>query len=1076
MLVLHWARQRKHVRLNTLSQLLSEAYDHLHAHLTGGLLATQLFLLPFHRDVQVTPQRVAVLLAHAQYACSQGGAVLVTPESRLSMHLKQHELLAAAAGSSADAHNAAADTLERIEKLPWHDIIDESDAMLRVKLQLVYAVGSPGALPYLQQRVAALAALLRALRDDPTASELLADERIAVRLPGPPGAFLASLRLLPGSALDDALPRLHKALAAAVLSDPPHELRWLLHARYTGDNRETVLAYVTDTSLAADDIIAPEDFGSTEHHAALLALRGFLAHGVLAHALRQRHRVDYGVAPPGPGRRKRLAVPFRACDVPALRAEFAHPDAALALTTVSYYYSGLSDAEVLDAFTTLLTLGETEQAARYDEWHAASAPGMVPAEAASVDGVRKLDLSNVLQRALLCKTYARCVPLIDFWLQARVLPSETTQYPQRLRATAWDMRCDNAKAAAGGFSGTNDQHRLLPLHVRQQPLPDAALQATDGHMLVMLLDKARYQALPAPAAGELAWQALLRFAVVSGTVALVDAGALLAGVELAGAAKYTLELLRSAGSDLAAVAYFDAASGHAGEWVLADHQGGLWPKQRAPVTERDAFVIFDEARCRGADMRLRRDARVLLTLGPCMGKDKLMQAAGRLRQLDRGQSLLLTAQRDVHDAILVAAGGESADVTVQAVLTWVVANTGAASRAGLLEWSVNGLHYVAMQSDPAKALGDEKLSLDAFYAAAATPQDVGDLVEVHAAARKAADGALATPVLTLYVKEVVDAAAKYGRGTLIAASTLDEECERELEQEEEQEQEIEMEGPRRAPRAETDWNVAAAAALQDADAGAMRLADAVANHLRPAELAKIAWSSDVWVTANFMRTLAPPDGASADDEHDDLSLYQRPVDAMLRLPDGGVLLLSDREAETLLEAHWAAGKAAGCPPLLHYSYACNARDASLMAPDDDDAALSDEQAAALQLFNGETTLGGEDRVAAATAMLRSAEARGAALHLPVLRGNAHLLARSHLEACCEAEDAEEREPPSAKKRKRTPEARSAGARAASPSTLAGRSEVAALRKAVKSIAALVETSSEENKATVLALCAALDDD
>ncbi len=37
-------------------------------------------------------------------------------------------------------------------------------------------------------------------------------------------------------------------------------------------------------------------------------------------------------------------------------------------------------------------------------------------------------------------------------------------------------------------------------------------------------------------------------------------------------------------------------------------------------------------------------------------------------------------------------------------------------------------------------------------------------------------------------------------------------------------------------------------------------------------------------------------------------------------------------------------------------------------------------------------------------------------------------------------------------------------------------EVAALRKAVKSIAALVETSSEENKATVLALCAALDDD
>ena len=1030
------------MRLNVLPQLLSEAYDHLHAHLTGGLLATQLFLLPFHRDVQVTPQRAAVLLAHAEYARRQGGALLVTPESRLSMHLKQRELRAAATGSgdpyNADAYDAAADKLERIEALPWHDVYDESDALLRVKLQLVYAVGSPGALPYLQKRAAALAALLRALRDDPTASALLAVERIAVRSLGPPGAFLATLRLLPGTALDDALPRLHEALAAAVLRDPPHELRWLLHARYKGASRDAVMAYVTDTSQAADDIIAPEDFGCAEHRAALLALRGFLAHGVLAHALRQRHRVDYGVAPPGPGRRKRLAVPFRACDVPALRAEFAHPDAALALTTVSYYYSGLSDDEVLDAFTTLLSLGETEQAARYNEWHSASAPGMAPSDAASVDGVRKLDLSNVLQRALLCKAYTRCVPLIDFWLQARVLPSETTQYPQRLRATAWDMRCPNAKAAAGGFSGTNDQHRLLPLHVRQQPLPDAQLQATDGHMLALVLDKARYEALPAPAAGEPAWQAVLRFAVRRGCVALMDAGALLAGVDLAGAAKYTLELLHEAGSDLQAVAYFDTGSGHAGEWVLADQQDGWWPKPRAPMTERDAFVIFDEARCRGADMRLRRDARALLTLGPRMGKDKLMQAAGRLRQLDRGQSLLLTALRDVHDAILATAG-KSADVTVQAALTWVMSNTMAASRAGLLEWAVNGLHHAVVQSDPAKALGDEKLSLEAFYAAAATPQDVGALVQAHAEARKAAGGASVTILLARYMDKVVERAAKYGSGTLIAASTLDEECERELEQEEEQEQEIEVEAPRRAPRAETDWPVAAAAALQHADAGAMRLADAVANHLRPPELATIAWSPAVWVTANFIRTLAPPDGASADDEHDDLSLYQRPVDAMLRLPDGGVLLLSDREAETLLEAHWAAGKAAGRPPLLHHSYARDARDAALMAPDnddDDDAALPDELAAALQLFNGETTLGGEARVAAAVAMLPNAEARGAALRLPVLRGNAHLLARSHLEACCEAKDDGQQDLPSAKKRKRTPEAHSAGA--ASPSSLAKR--------------------------------------
>ena len=41
--------------------------------------------------------------------------------------------------------------------------------------------------------------------------------------------------------------------------------------------------------------------------------------------------MDYGVARPG---RKRLAVPFRAADTPAERAEFSQPDVASALTMV----------------------------------------------------------------------------------------------------------------------------------------------------------------------------------------------------------------------------------------------------------------------------------------------------------------------------------------------------------------------------------------------------------------------------------------------------------------------------------------------------------------------------------------------------------------------------------------------------------------------------------------------------------------------------------------------------------------------------------------------------------------------
>lgn len=38
-----------------------------------------------------------------------------------------------------------------------------------------------------------------------------------------------------------------------------------------------------------------------------------------------------------------MVVPYRAKDVPALRAEFGHPDIAIGLTCLNYYYSGLKD-------------------------------------------------------------------------------------------------------------------------------------------------------------------------------------------------------------------------------------------------------------------------------------------------------------------------------------------------------------------------------------------------------------------------------------------------------------------------------------------------------------------------------------------------------------------------------------------------------------------------------------------------------------------------------------------------------------------------------------------------------------
>ena len=47
------------------------------------------------------------------------------------------------------------------------------------------------------------------------------------------------------------------------------------------------------------------------------------------------------------------AVPFRAKDVPAERAQYAHPDIAILLTQLSYYYSGLNIDQLDELFKRL---------------------------------------------------------------------------------------------------------------------------------------------------------------------------------------------------------------------------------------------------------------------------------------------------------------------------------------------------------------------------------------------------------------------------------------------------------------------------------------------------------------------------------------------------------------------------------------------------------------------------------------------------------------------------------------------------------------------------------------------------
>ncbi|CAM9896127.1 unnamed protein product, partial [Ectocarpus fasciculatus] len=228
LLVLHWTTHRQDaavVRLHFLSALIGEAFDFLHHALTGSLLQCALFLLPFNRDVNLTLAGARAMRGCLERCLREGGAMLVTPEHRQSLHLKGLELLEVAPEISQE--------IGRLEEMPFRDIFDESDELFHHRKQLVYAVGGLEALPSQADRVQAVQAMLRVLKHrhrlpaHPELAEMLSNRTIAVEEAGCRPEQFGQLRLLPGRALDDIKGKLHRVLFNSVISDPPYEMRWL---------------------------------------------------------------------------------------------------------------------------------------------------------------------------------------------------------------------------------------------------------------------------------------------------------------------------------------------------------------------------------------------------------------------------------------------------------------------------------------------------------------------------------------------------------------------------------------------------------------------------------------------------------------------------------------------------------------------------------------------------------------------------------------------------------------------------------------------------------------------------------
>ena len=883
MLILYWSFSTdiKYIpRLCVLSTLLTEGCDYFHKVLSSSVLGRRLFVLPFQRDVDLDMKKIKLLHDLIHHCRQEGGFVAVAPEHRLSLELKVKEL-------HLKGETNLSKELQKVVLCSWCDILDEVDEVLHHRFQLVYSIGNVQPLPQGRYRWRSIQSLLKIMKKVHMDGVQVTQNKVT------PEAF-------PWVTIDDNI-EIHKFrldVARLLLEDPPREVDWL-----RGHHLENVISRIMTEPEADPKSITSL---SEEHYYDVLSLRGLLAHDILLHCLRKRHRVDYGV---NKGGKKRLSVPFRGADTPSQRAEFSHPDCAITLTNLAYYDHGLGKSEINKVFDVLLRLGKNSRADIYNEWLCLSKIRMQPDTYNAVSNINKIDMTNCTKVDILFEYFHRNPSTINFWLNSCVFLNEVDQYPQRLVGNSWHI-AHHGNNICMGFSGTNDNHQILPLQIKQY-LPWNTtdiiwrnLLSTNGRMLDIMINKTI-------SCGELeeglTHQTLLSFikAVASDKKsnidALIDSGALLAGRSNVDVAQFIMsECLSQADARLRGVTFFDESKD---AWMTLETSGKCVTKDQSPLMEKETFALFDEPRCRGVDLKLRSDAVALLTLGQNMCKDKVMQAAGRMRQLSRGQKLMIAGESKIFEEIrrintsLYSSRNSkekicqfpAVAVNVKHVLSWIMHNTVESIWKGVGVWSEQGIFYAA-GTRPEHYVLEENMELSDFYGRPIHEIPVSDLAvaakKVHCTRTNGGD--------ELMMNKIINRSNDLGTSYKVMRTGADEECERELEREVEEEEEEQVEYMRMSAYSEVDWDYSI---IFRSDLTAQlpvtvhNISFIMHHHMSCKSLARIDWSKKAFCTDNFIRTI------QFTGKQDD---FLRIPDSFVCFPSGELLLLSDQEANKVL--------------------------------------------------------------------------------------------------------------------------------------------------------------------------------
>ncbi|KAI9432020.1 hypothetical protein H4582DRAFT_2084141 [Lactarius indigo] len=398
-------------RVVTLKPLSNQMYQLLLSRLSD-LADRRIFYVPFSRNLQMSAFVVQRLSTLYRRCAEEGGVLVVQPEHLLSQKLMCIDTLL----KSDDDCEKYTITNELKALQGWlarvlRDVLDESDEILHVRYQLVYTAGVQMPVEDHPNRWSTTQQIFSRLRSH--AERLHANFPQTFELDQTQKGFPA-MRIL------------HQKVSRQI-------------SLLIAEVRDATRRFITQRVVSVEDhqLIRSHCSGTTLWSGILL-LRGLLVDGdeIVGYVLKERRwRVDYGLDPS----RTFLAVPYRAKDVPSLRAEFGHPDVAVALTCLSYYYGGLTKQQVLQCFDLLIKLDNPDM--EYDEW--VEFGEGIPTSLRQVNGVNVNDDTQLDKH--LVPLFSRNTRVIDFYLLVEDKSNVTT-----------------------GSSGTNDNRFLLPTSITQE--------------------------------------------------------------------------------------------------------------------------------------------------------------------------------------------------------------------------------------------------------------------------------------------------------------------------------------------------------------------------------------------------------------------------------------------------------------------------------------------------------------------------------------------------------------------------------------------------------------------------------